>query len=363
VSVFNPGDKRQRVRAELLEQATGALLATDSVNLAAWQVVSIDVARLASRSGSTHGYLRLRVRGELPELMVGSLEYASFFSALDAHRMGTYPLAPPDRYDVSTSIVNLGDKETEVLFQGFWSGGTYSYGPVKIPAGGAKVLHIDELVSSPPDLFERMFDPRHPNGLIKWVARGETVSLIGRTEARLRDGYDGFGFSCFGCCYQSPFGGATIPGTADFYPGETPLFQNIYYLDTCTGVMGPFYPPMTVNSRTVPSPFTWDGNRVGATDAAKATLSFSGYEEKVKVPQCITLQVPVGGGGWGNTCKVLLLGRDPNKKCSLQTTTCGSCLGCCQGIYNYNRCNGKSIDVATSELNACKGECISSFPC
>jgi|GEM_PF-2926042 len=54
-------------------------------------------------------------------------------------------------------------------------------------------------------------------------------------------------------------------------------------------------------------------------------------------------------------------GFNPNATCSSQTTTLGSCLGCCEIIFDCRLVNGKSIHVAPSEFSACNGHCITDF--
>jgi len=357
VSVWNLAERSQTVRLEFLGQASGAMLAAESAVVGPGDIRTFRVPQgLQSRQR-----LRARLSGDHARLLVGG--GASFFSAHEAqeHRGGTYPLLDPERYEVTTSFVNLGSGEASLLLQAFWRGGTYSYGPVRVPPAGAKVVRIDDLTGEKPDILLRTFDTKHPNGILKWIVQGREASIIARTEARPREGSPAFGFNCFGCCYQTPKG-RVDPGSVTFLPGDTALFEADVLYDTCSGPMGP-YPPDDITSLTVPAPFTWDAVHAGASGPKRATLSYAGHAEKIRVLHCEVSEAAVGGTGAADTCRFWIIGYNPNKTCSGQTAFCSSCFGCCESFYNYNVCRGVDPHYADAERQACRGLCITDKRC
>jgi len=211
-------------------------------------------------------------------------------------------------------------------------------------------------------MLGRRLDARYSNAFFKWTVRGDSRSLIGRTEVEPRDSPgDVYGFNCFGCCWQLP-SGAIEPNYAEFFPGETMLFQACVYISTCTGPMGPY--GADISSMTVPFPFTWDGETIGASSAGYENLGWEGTEFEVKVSCQEGFRI-VRGGGSGDTCKHHLRKNqnplqtwDPAQTCTSQASSCETCTECCAKIRSWKYCKKKRADLTEGEYNACIGNCL-----
>ncbi|MGH7562129.1 MAG: hypothetical protein ACRENB_14045, partial [Gemmatimonadales bacterium] len=335
VSLLNTGEKTQVATLELLDQDSGAVLWERSIHLDPWEVRSESIRRGQGEGTMiVSGEARLRVRSDEPTLLVrgtstlaaGELVDLAFFAAADAHTGGTYPLPDPQRYAVSTWVVNLGTEASTVVAQLFWAGGTYSVGPVVVAAGGSHRFEIADLLArSTPDLLGRRPDPLHPQGVLKWIVQRGSHELIGRTEVRRRDGSDSVGFNCFGCCWQIP-SGLIVPSEVSFLPGELPPFEAAVQFNTCSGLLGPF--GTSYDSATVPYPFTWDGSVIGASGGGDEDIRFEGIEEEIPFGICPPRQKGIFGIGRAKTCQKL---HNPNnykanQTCPPQTDSCQECL-------------------------------------
>ncbi len=284
VTLFNGGTKPNPVRVTVVSSVTGEPLTEVTRRLAPAEVVSIPLSkRLASLLTDLAGQeVRVRISGENPGLLVagrsvltgGEIVDLSFFPIADAHAAGSYPVLPLEDFDVALTLANLDPEDSEVVAQFFWDGGTYAFGPVTIAGGTSYRLSVAEVVDlGKPDLLGRTLPRDLPGGFLKWKVQSGSRRLLGRTEARFRGGRDTFGFNCYGCCYEIPWG-SIQPGFVEFEVGQSPLFQSCVSYDTCSGTMGPY--PFTPSSMTVPAPFSWNGVHVSATSAAERDLSFFG---------------------------------------------------------------------------------------
>lgn len=371
LSFFNTGIQEQLLRLEVLAQASGAVLATDSLSIGPYEVASFDAGRILRRlsPSSASQELRLRVRGGQPSLLVrgasvlptGETVDLTFFPAVDAHHAGTYPIPPPDRYEVFTSLVNLGAEDAKVVVQTYWRGGTYSYGPVTVPGGGSSRISLDEITAlEQPDMLQRRFDRNHPRGVLKWLVQSGSLALLGRTEVRPRDSGEAFGFNCFGCCQEIPRAGVE-PGFVDFVSGETPLFQACIFFDTCSGTMGP-YEPSYVTSTTIPYPFSWNLTNVSASGPAEEDLWFESSELAFTVG-CRSEPRSPRGRGRASACRIHVLGLRSDRNCSAETTNCPACMACCAAWYNYDVCKKADPSYAHSNRSVCEGGCIGDKNC
>jgi hypothetical protein len=366
VSLFNASEREVEVTVELLDQQSGRVLSGESLVLEPWQV-----AAEAIRAG--HGAAepeptddaRLRIRASGPALLVrgaaalagGEVVDLAFFSAEEVHSGGTYPLPDPQRYDVSTLVVNLGGEASTLVAQLFWAGGTYAVGPVVVPAGGAHEFVVSDLVlHGKPDLLGRRADPLHPQGVLKWTVQRGGHELIGRTLVRSRSAGDTVGFNCFGCCWQIP-SGVIVPEEVSFLPGELRPFEAAVMYNTCSGLLGPF--GTWYVSQSVPYPFTWDGSTIGASDGADDTIEFEGIEEQIPVGSCTPTNKAIRGIGTAKTCQALHnpKGYDPKKTCVVQTQSCLECKECCDALKAQKRCQKKDPRVVESEHTLCVGHC------
>ena len=120
--------------------------------------------------------------------------------------------------------------------------------------------------------MERELNSSYQKGFFRWSARGGSHRLLARTEVGPTEG-GRFGFNCTGCCLEFPYG-AIEPGNPTVPVGQLLSVNACEYRDACAGgVLGPF--AATSPSLTSPSPFSWDGFTLSASDAGRATLSFS----------------------------------------------------------------------------------------
>jgi hypothetical protein len=365
LALLNTGTQAQVVAIELLDQRSGALLRQRSVTLEPWTVRSEEVessggADLAASSGDT----RLRVRAQTPAILVqgtstlsaGEVVDLAFFPAEYGHGSGTYPVPDPQRYEVAVSIVNLGEEAATLVGQLYWAGGTSSVGPVQVPARSAHRFALSELVAeSEPDLLGRRPDPLHPQGVFKWIVQRGSHELIGRTEVRRRDGRDGFGFNCFGCCWSLP-SGSIVPPEVSLAPGDLVDFQASVTFSTCSGTMGPF--GTTFFASTVPSPFSWDGSTVGTSGGADEDIEFEGVEEEIKV-NCAVQEKFIFGIGRAKACQKL---HNPNnypenEGCVHNTDSCAECNACCQALKAQKLCKKKNPLIVEGDYQGCLGQC------
>lgn len=370
ISLLSVARERQKVLIEALDAASGDVVAQLSLDAAPFEVVRVPLARLVPGPRGAAERLRLRVEGQARGLLVqgtrifrdGSTADLAFSAAYHAHGSAIYPLPDARRFESVTSILNLGHEPSKVVAQVYWTGGTFSLGPLTLAAGASHEVDLDSLArQTPRDLLDRPLDPYRPSGVLQWTVMSGSRELVGRTFVRPRTSQGRFGFNCAGCCPQQPKG-AVVPGGVNFFPGQTPSFEVAVIYDTCTGTMGPY--PTGFTSLSVPSPFSWNGQVVGASGAAQETLGFTGSEVKTSV-SCNEFTVSTIGTGMADTCKNHLKRPDnpsqswnPGATCISQTGNCSHCNSCCDQILAYNLCRRVNSDIAHQEHQTCRGHCL-----
>lgn len=379
LSLFNLSDSEMQATVEAFDSATGEALLSTVERIAPGQPVALDPgSRIAAALGDVPGRdVRLRVTSERPGLLVsgtsrqadGAVDDITLLHPDDAHASGNYPMLPLETHETFLTLLNVGDQATSVVAQFYWDGGTYSYGPVQVEANGSYRLAVDDIViEGKRDMLGQTLaaDPRH--GFLKWSARGGSNAIVGRTEARPRGGRDTFGFNCNQCCGEWPWGDV-IPGAVDFFVGQTPSFEAAYRISTCNGTMGPF--PASPTSYNTPSPFTWNGENVGASAPASDTVVFYGYEQgAVEGGVCFYQNFSISGDGDPDSCdSILIKGHNvndewnPNATCTSQLAgvpnnlKCGICNACCNQILAWKICSKTGLLTANSEHSTCLGHC------
>jgi len=236
VTLFNASTELNRATVTVVSAVTGQTLDEVTRSLKPREVLSLRLSppRLAhSLDRPTVEEARVRVSAQAPGLLVagrsvlaaGETIDHSFFPAGDAHAAGSYPVLPLEEFDVDLTLANLDPEDSQVVAQFFWDGGAYAFGPVTIPGGTSYRLSVADVVQrADPDVLGRTLPGQLPGGFLKWKVMSGSRRLLGRTEARYRDSSDAFGFNCFGCCYEVPFG-TIVPDFVDFEPGQSPLFE------------------------------------------------------------------------------------------------------------------------------------------
>lgn len=367
IALFNPGDERRSVRIEVIDAETGGHLGQAELDAGPKEPRSFSLQELLPAIGAASHPVRLRVRSEGGGVMVqsftalsdGTLAEIAFFP-YGVHPNGTYILPDPARYETITTVVNLGYQASRIAAQVYWNGGTYSIGPLEIPAGGSHRFDLDALAGAAlPDLLGRELDPERPGGVLKWTLLRGSDRLLGRTEVRPRGHEDRFGFSCYGCCWQYPQA-MIVPSFVEFTPGQERPFQVSETITDCAGTMGPY--PVDPISLTTPQPFVWNGGRITSGTAADANLSFEMEELEVK-PTCTSFLKRLFGFGRAEMCKATFNPRKytTTKTCTQQTGSCFECKACCHNIAQEQTCQGKKQDDVTTNRNTCLGICFNDW--
>lgn len=370
LTVLGAGAEAARVSIQLLGLTTGNTLASFNAVVGPKEVRSFrlrDALGVAALDGPDEK--RIRVSADQPIAVSGYSQVVgqataelSFFGQSEAHAGGTYPIPSLAEAEAFTTVVNLDAEPATIVGQVFWSTGTYALGPLTIPAHGAYRFDFRELARSGPlDLLGRRLDPSYSHAAFKWSARSGARRLIGRTEVRVpHSTSDVYGFNCFGCCYEMPWG--TIePSYAEFFPGQSWPFDACTYVDTCNGRMGPY--SASISSMSVPSPFSWNGTTIGASAAGYEDLSWEGIEMELRV-NCEERVRVVRGIGKGDTCKHALRKNsnpaqswDAATPCYHQTSSCGPCHECCLKIKTYWLCKKKKFELVEQEYQLCRTNC------
>jgi len=368
VTLFNGADAPQTVSIESLDATSGAVLDRSSVEVAPGAARTVPLARLAALGTRSSAPVRLRVRGERSPLLVrggapladGTTADMAFFPFEDAHGQGTYPLPDVERYETSTTLVNLGDEDAMIGVQVHWSGGTFALGPLTVPAHGIHTIGLEELADTvAPDVLGRRLDRRRPAGVLKWTVMKGSNALIGRTDVRPRDGDDRFGFNCYGCCWENATA-SIVPSLVEFGPGDSRSFQSCITYNDCSGTMGPY--PITPQSMTVPSPFSWSSSTITAPTAADNGLDF-GVQALETSPTCFSFLKWLFGRGRAEMCDFTFNPRDYDirKTCTEQTSICLECNACCYNLYQVKVCRGVDLDKRDSERDLCLYNCAISL--
>lgn len=271
------------VEVQLLEPATGAVLAAASLELAPGAPRSVDVlALLASAApGSVGERFRLRVVPATAGVIAQAVDVGAagrptdvtLIPASKIHDSGTYPLPDLEGHEVVTELLNLGDEPAQIFAHLSWQGHDYAVEPFEVPAGGSYRIDFRQLAElGEADPAGRRFRPGDQPVYLQWMGRRGSSSLIARTQVRPEGDSDAFGFNCFGCCEEWPYGGM-VPEFAAFLVGTSADFMAAEYIQTCSGTIGPFYANPATTTYT--SPLSWNTQDVWASGQTEQTVSFT----------------------------------------------------------------------------------------
>jgi len=254
------------------------------------RVDTVPLLRTAQSSGSKFLRLRLTVDGTgvLPHGLVSDQGHnpveLAFFSNLDAHASGGYPIPDTNRYDVATTIVNVGAEASHVVGQLAWSSGEWTVGPFVIDPGAAHRLAFDDLLAAKrADLLGRVPESALRDAVFQWTVQAGGRELIARTEARERYSNDRFGFNCFGCCPEMTWG-ELIPGAATFPAGGSAALEASQFISSCSFTVGPIRsigPTLTYTA-----PLSWNGITVSSQAPTQQVVRFT-EEVQVQGLQCL----------------------------------------------------------------------------
>ncbi len=303
VSLFNPNPRgaAQPLALTVLDQRSGSPLLRVEERLGPQEIKSLDLAGLLLEQGGLlpTAEVRVAVEGRPGSVVPMALSYGAGAAAIDvpffprhkAHASGTYPIPAFRDFESWSTIVNLGRRAARVVGQLSWPGGTYSLEPVHLAPGASFRLDLPSLLrENQPDLLGRTLDPNAEQAFLQWTVLRGSQELIARTEVRPRGSEDVFGFNCFGCCEQIPYG-EIIPVSVTFNVGERPLFQACEFVNTCTGTMGPYFADSP--TLTYSAPMSWDGVYVSASGPSSQEMKFSSESIKV-MPNCTSVPWPIG---------------------------------------------------------------------
>ncbi len=317
VILANTADRAQSVTVQVVASADDSfLLAANEVEIRPGEVRTVELKALAPpQEVPESDGARVVVRGELPGLLVtgvarndlrGETAELAFFPKDKAHPNGSYPLPDPGRFAVSTTLVNLGPVDSRIVGQVSWHGGTYSIGPIVIPAGASYTVDFRSLATRGTlDLAERTLPPSFENGFFHWTVQGGSTQLIARTEVRPDGAGDAFGFNCFGCCSERSRG-AVIPSSTTFPYYATGGLEGVEFVDTCSGTMGPYslYQP----SYQYAWPLSWNGTTVSASAPDSQSLLFTATGHKITIMlPCSETAITIYGAGPATALKVTVL--------------------------------------------------------
>ena len=288
----------------LYDPLTGGLLAVADREIAPNGVTTFAVGELLEKVGGATAASFVAARAETGPGKVlvaagsrsaaGLPEDAPVFAEQMAHQNGSYPVLDTARFATVATLLNLGEEESSVGGQVLWDGGTYTVGPVRIPAGGAAEIDLtSRQLREKADRKGRPLPTELPNGYFQWTVLRGSHAILARTEARRLEGGDSVGFNCLGCCEEYSYG-RIEPDGASFLPGQTPVLEANEYIASCGATLGPFQPYFAL--MTVPSPFTWDGDRVGAWQPAVNSVYFEGEGERIRPPSCEARVIRFGDG-------------------------------------------------------------------
>ena len=318
VTMVNTADRAQSVAVQVFAARDGGgLLGAGTLEVTSGEVRSVDLGSLLNHQEvlSPDG-AHVAIRGELPGLLVSGLARShltgettelSFFPREKVHPSGSYPVPDPKRFDVSTTLVNLGTEESRIVGQVSWDGGTYSIGPVVIPGGGSHTVDFRRLAAlGDKDIAERLLPSSFSGGFFHWTVQSGGTELIARTEVSPQGGRDAFGFNCFGCCFEMSRG-AVLPSSTTFAAGASSPFEGVEFIDTCSGTMGPYTPYGPTLSYE--APFSWNGTTVSASGPDTQSLSFSapGHRTTLQLP-CSEILITIFAAGPATATKVTILG-------------------------------------------------------
>lgn len=362
--LFNTGDDSEMVLVQLVDQRSGALVSSTAVSLEGRQITSVDLSKTMGVQLTRNQ--RIRIEGSSPNLQVrGSVVTQkdevmdiTLHSALNAHKSGTYPIPDLSQHEVITSIINLGNAPSTIAAQYFWDGGTFAVPIISIPPQGYAEINPQALLNAATqDMLHRKLDRNAKHLLLKWMVWSGSQDLIGRTIVRPLVGNDEYGFNCGSCCWQIPEADMQPSGEVEVGMYESVALTSVIYWDTCSGMLGPWY--VQPNSMSVPWPFSWDSQTLTTADGSE---DFIGFEKFANGSDYLCRPRSFDIWGWikGKACDKVYnpRGYDDSKQCTVQTNTCDQCNSCCEALYNTKLCKKQRPDLALSELNACRGNCL-----
>lgn len=302
VALLDP--EPQPVTLSLYDPGTGGLLAVAEQEIGPGGIFSFDIERiLVEQVGRAPGeFVSARLSSGARRVLVaaGSVSAAGksvdapVFAEAMAHQNGSYPILDSSRFRTVATLLNLGDEDSLIGGQVLWENGSYAVGPVRVRAGGAAEIDLgSRTLSEQADRAGRRLPTELPNGYFQWTVLRGSHAILARTEARRSADDDVVGFNCLGCCEEYSFG-RIEPDGASLLPGEIKPLEGNEYIASCGATLGPFQPWFAlINS---PSPFTWDGDRVGAGQPAASWVSFEGEGERVRPPRCESTGIRFGDG-------------------------------------------------------------------
>jgi hypothetical protein len=365
-----------RVRIALLA-ATGDVLAEIQRELQAGEIWSTDLGELIHEHSGRGP--RIEVSTERRELLSAVVGFDDRGQAIDVpliprtkvHATGTYPLPDLRGHVAATTLLNVGDEPAEILGHLEWNGGAYSLKPFTILPGGTHRLDFNALASAgEADLLGRSFSGHHDKAFFQWLAKDASAALLARTEIRRKDGRDVVGFNCFGCCEEFPYG-AVLPGGVVFDIGQTPSFEAVIYMSTCSGTVGPY--SASPDFLSYGPPLSWDGSTISASGYTSQTVEFS---ERITYEwvDCSLRERTVRGAGPAavDTCQEQHNpDHDHTKGCTgMYGGDCEGCKACADREHEVAKCRcnkllvGKATCLAGVKA-ACqnvKQQCIASSP-
>jgi len=372
------GDPRV-VRVALVEGRTGAVTAFHDFVFRPGGVQTVSLSVLLEATGRRDAQdLRPRVSSDQGSFVVtgqsllpkGEVLDLTLMPTATAHDAGTYPVPPLDRFNVTTSWVNLGREKAELFGYFVSAQGEYALEPIEIPAGGTYSLDFRKMASSASaDRLGRTVDIGDGWGFFQWLSRRGSTDLIARTEAYRLGHTDRVGFNCFGCCAEFPTG-SVLPSDVGFDIGETPSFETLEWVDTCAGMTGPYHAYADVLSYS--SPLSWNGWTISTTGFTNQDVYFQGSGSYMTVTCQSKMRNFYGGGNATSDRCMKNYGPDGYDEspeaggCPGQTSGCGECYTCCEKIKAVGECRCSFGGNTCSALAAqacfdCKQACFGVF--
>lgn len=378
-TVFNPTTMRQNATLILRHALSGQELLRRELQLDPEASTPVDLKDLLSNAGiRSQTRIRVKVVGESRIVVQGFLSSAEgtreieFFPVDRGHGSGRYPIPTLPGFRTTHTLVNLGSESANIVAQVFWDGGTHALPPIDLAPGSSHIVDFGELARKKRrDLLGRELDPNLPQGFFQWTSRLGSQQLIARLEVTKADNEAvSFGFNCFGCCTEFPFGGVE-PDSLVFDIGQSRLFQAVEEISTCTGLLGPF--PANVTNLNYSSPLSWNGVTISSSGPSSTDVSFSGVSERT-TPTCNV--VPSNIFGFGRP-RVDQCQEDNNPDydheaeggchASQNSSSCETCYTCCEKQKDVAecRCGGVGQPNCTGAGNAacqtCKQQCFGHF--
>jgi hypothetical protein len=152
--VFNPGVATESVQVSVLEQISGRIETALQARLEPGEIRVLDltqaIAAIASVSPPADEELGLRVTAPGDLLVSGVAEYTgggvknlAIMAKSSSHGSGMYPLPPTDRFEVVTTLINVGTEPSRLVAQISWDNGSYSLPPLDLmPGQGLSAEHF-----------------------------------------------------------------------------------------------------------------------------------------------------------------------------------------------------------------------------